>query len=71
MIGSCDPDQPVPDPPKIESPPVQCRSVRPDTDGFCHSSCEPVGVSVQNFDIVNADFVFRSVSIDVLRYPRV
>ena len=55
----------------LTPPPVQCRSVRPDVNDLPHSSCEPVGVAVQNLDIVNADFVFRSISADVPRYLRV
>ena len=39
-------------------------------DGLFHSSCDPVGVTVQNFDIVNADFVFKSISVDMPRYLR-
>ena len=31
--------------------------MRPYLDGLSHTSCEPVGVTVQNFDIVNVDFV--------------
>ena len=52
----CDLTKPVSDPCKIESPPlqVQCRPVRHDIDDLSHSPCEPVGVTVQNFDIVNA-----------------
>ena len=69
MIRSLDlqPDRPVLDPCKIGCPPVpvQCWSVHPDINGLFHFSCEPVGVTGQNFDIVNADFVFGSIPVDV------